>query len=105
MHNLLANLPQFLPEELTEALVSHPHVRIERIVSTGQASPAGSWYDQDDHEWIVVLAGEAQLEFAEPSEFVQLSPGDHMNIDAHRKHRVAWTSPRVATVWLAVFYR
>lgn len=57
MQNLLANLPTDLPGELTDALVEHESVRVERIVSTGHASPEGFWYDQEEHEWVVLLTG------------------------------------------------
>ena len=51
------------------------------------------------------MAGEARLDFEDPIESIHLRPGDHINIAAHRKHRVAWTSSSAATVWLAVFDR
>lgn len=59
MNNLFADLPTDLPEELVEVLTENKHVRIERIISTGHASPDDFWYDQDEHEWVVVLKGEA----------------------------------------------
>ena len=90
--------------ELTEVLAASNHVRIERIVSRGHASPPGFWYDQSEHEWVAVLAGEARLLWEGGAE-VLLSPGDHVLIPAHRKHRVEWTTPHQDTVWLAVFYR
>lgn len=104
MTNLFANLPTTLPEELIEVLAENHHVRIERIVSTGHRSPESFWYDQDEHEWVVVLKGEAKLLF-EDGESVEMTPGDHVLIPAHRKHRVEWTTPDEPTVWLAVFYR
>lgn len=104
MKNLFADLPDSLPEELTEVLAEHQHIRIERIVSTGHASPEGFWYDQDEHEWVVVLKGEAKLVF-DDGKAVQMTPGDHVLIPTHRKHRVEWTTPDEPTVWLAVFYR
>ena len=102
--NLFDNLPSATPEELTEVLAANTNVRIERIVSTGHSSPEGFWYDQAEHEWVVVLKGEAKLMF-ENSDTVHLAPGDHVLIPAHRKHRVEWTTPEEPTVWLAVFYR
>ena len=51
MNNLFADLPTDLPEELVEVLTENKHVRIERIISTGHASPDDFWYDQDEHEW------------------------------------------------------
>ena len=103
MKNLFADLPTSLHEELVTILAENPNVRIERIVSTGHISPEGFWYDQDEHEWVVVLKGEASLTF-ENGESAQMKPGDCFLIPAHRKHRVEWTTPDEPTVWLAVFY-
>jgi cupin 2 domain-containing protein len=100
--NLLANLPQHLPEELTTVLQRGENVRIERIISTGHCSPDGFWYDQPENEWVIVLQGAAQLELED--RVVELRAGDAINIPAHTKHRVKWTSPDEPTVWLAVFY-
>jgi cupin 2 domain-containing protein len=104
MNNLLANLPDSLPAELTEVLAENQHVRIERIISTGQSSPDGFWYDQDEYEWVAVLAGESRLEF-EDGETLSMKPGDHVLIPARRRHRVQWTTEDQPTVWLAVFFR
>ena len=101
--NLLSNLPATRPEELTTVLQEGNGVRIERIVSTGHRSPDGLWYDQPDNEWAMVLQGAAKLTFED--QVVELLPGDYVNIPAHQKHRVEWTSPDEPTVWLAVFYR
>jgi len=103
--NLFANLPQSLPEELVDVLTAKGQVRIERIVSTGQQSPPDFWYDQEEHEWVALLKGSAMLEFADDSESVELRPGDYLLIPAHRKHRVAMTSPDEPTVWLAIFFK
>ena len=88
-------------EQFTE-LLSAAQVRIERIVSHGQASPPGFWYDQDWHEWVVVLEGEAGLRFETESAPRVLRRGDYLAIPAHARHRVEWTDPARATVWLAV---
>lgn len=98
--NLFANLPDQLPQELFTVLLAGKHVRIERIVSQGHASPAGYWYDQDQHEWVLLLKGAARLRFED--ETIELQPGDFVNIAAHRKHRVEWTTPDEPTIWLAV---
>ena len=105
MKNLFAEIPDRLPEELTDVLVQSSSVRIERIVSGGHSSPPDFWYDQDEHEWVVVLKGEAQLVLESQSEPVELKPGDAINIPAHCRHRVERTTPDEPTVWLAVFYR
>jgi cupin 2 domain-containing protein len=98
--NLFAGLPARLPDELFTTLLEAGAVRIERIVSHGHASPDGFWYDQDRAEWVVVLRGAARLRFE--SEIVEVRPGDFVNIPAHVKHRVEWTTPDEPTVWLAV---
>ena len=103
--NLLHDLPDALAGEVTETLAEAAAVRIERIVSHGQASPAGFWYDQDEAEWVLVLSGAARLRFDDEPEARRLGPGDHVEIAAHRLHRVEWTDPSQPTVWLAVFYR
>ncbi len=92
-------------EELLTTLAERPGVRVERIVSTGQASPPGFWYDQEWGEWVVLLSGAARLRLAEEAEARQLAPGDWVDIPAHCRHRVEWTDPDQPTVWLAVHYR
>lgn len=102
--NLLAAIPASLPTEVVTELLRSESVRIERILSRGHTSPELGWYDQDEHEWVLVVQGAAILGFDDGSE-VRLGPGDHLNIPAHRRHRVGWTDPGQVTVWLAVFYR
>nr|WP_090364858.1 cupin domain-containing protein [Ferrimonas sediminum] len=103
MQNLLTNLPQNLTNELFETLVDAKSVKIERILSKGQQTPAGKWYDQDQHEWVLVVAGGAKIVFEDGSRVV-MGPGDHLLLEAHRKHRVSWTDPDQTTVWLAVHW-
>lgn len=100
--NLFADSPQRLPEEMVTTLLEAADVRIERIVSQGHASPEGFRYDQDQHEWVVVLKGAAKLQFEDG--MVEMKPGDFINIPAHKKHRVEWTTPDEPTVWLVVHY-
>ena len=100
--NLLADLPANLPDELFTILLEAANVRIERILSLGHSSPEGFWFDQDQHEWVVLLKGAAKLEFEDG--IVQMRPGDIVNIPAHKKHRVEWTTPDEPTVWLAVHH-
>ncbi len=100
--NLFADLSTNLPDELITTLLEAANVRIERIVSHGHALPAGFWFDQDQHEWVVVLKGAARLRFEDGT--VEMKPGDFVNIPAHEKHRVEWTTPDEPTVWLTVHY-
>lgn len=101
--NLLRELPDGPAGEIVERLAGSRTVRIERIVSHGQASPEDFWYDQDEAEFVLVLAGAARLEFAN-GEVLALGPGDFVDIAPHRRHRVEWTDPDRRTVWLVVFY-
>jgi cupin 2 domain-containing protein len=102
--NLLAPLPDARGAEIVDKLLSRPGVRIERIVSLGQASPLGFWYDQREAEWVLLLSGAARLRFADEAEARLLAPGDWLDIAPHRRHRIDWTDPAMPTVWLAVFY-
>ena len=103
--NLLSPPPDTDTAERVDVLLTTPGLLIERIVSWGQASPPGFWYDQAEAEWVTVLTGSARLRFADETEARVLAPGDWLDIAPHRRHRVEWTDPTVATVWLAVFYR
>ena len=84
-------------------LVSGDGVRLERIVSYGQASPEGFWYDQNEAELVMLLAGRARLTIAGETEDHVMGPGDAMYLEAHCRHRVAWTDTSQLTVWLALF--
>jgi len=100
--NLFADIPHDLPEEFFTTLLQTPGIRIERIVSHGHHSPDGFWYDQPNREWVLVLQGAAKVEFEDGA--VEMGPGDYLDIPAHKKHRVAWTTPDEPTIWLAVHY-
>ncbi|MBB5213095.1 cupin domain-containing protein [Microbulbifer hydrolyticus] len=110
---MFAALPDALSGEVFEELVHAGSVRIERIVSRGQQTPEGDWYDQQEHEWVIVLQGAARviLETAAGDSDessvneVALEAGDYLNIPAGCRHRVSWTAPDQVTIWLAVFYR
>ncbi len=78
-------------------------MRIERIVSSGQASAAGAWYDQASPEWVLLLQGRAGLRFEGDPEIKTLMPGDYVHIPAHVRHRVEWTEPTGVTIWLAIY--
>ena len=103
--DLLSAIPAELPQELVEELLHRGWLRIERIVSCGHSSPEGFWYDQDEHEWVLLVSGAARLRFEEGGRQVALRPGQYLDIPAHLRHRVEWTAPEQHTVWLAVFYR
>ena len=91
--------------ELVTRLLERPGLQIERIVSTGQASPPGFWYDEPDGEWVLLLSGEARLLIEREAQPRFLKAGDWLNLPPHCRHRVEWTAPDQQTVWLAVRYR
>lgn len=100
--NIFSDLPVELPEEVFETLVELGNVRIERIISNGQSTPAGEWIDQDWDEWVLLLTGSARLHFKGESEPRMMKKGDHILIPAHCRHRVEWTDPKQFDLWLAV---
>ncbi|MCF7816985.1 MAG: cupin domain-containing protein [Kiritimatiellales bacterium] len=102
VESLFNNIFVDLPAELVSVLAENKNVRIERIVSDGHASPEGFWYDQKQNEWVMLVSGSAVLAFENGQ--VELKPGDHLVIPAHRRHRVESTSKTEKTIWLAVFY-
>jgi cupin 2 domain-containing protein len=104
--NLFENIPGELPEELIAVLAENENIRIERIVSDGQASPEGFWYDQEQNEWVLLISGSAVLTIEKDagSEQCELGPGDHLLIPARHRHRVESTSQTEKTIWLAVFF-
>jgi cupin 2 domain-containing protein len=104
LENLFAAVPQQLVEEQIIALIERPGLCIERIVSAGQSSPPGFWYDQEWDEWVVLLAGRAAMAFAGEAEPRVLAPGSYLHIPAHLRHRVEWTSGAPPAVWLAVHW-
>jgi cupin 2 domain-containing protein len=101
--NLLSSQPSAFDAEVSETVVTAQGIRMERIVSLGQASPEGFWYDQKEAEWVMVLTGGARLTIAGESEDRDLGPGDAMYLPVGCRHRVAWTDPTRPTIWLALF--
>jgi len=101
--NIFEGLPDKLDSELFDTLAKKGDLKIERIVSKGHVSPESGWYDQAQDEWVIVLQGEATISF-ETDVDVHLGIGDHINIPAHTKHKVSWTTPKIETIWLAVHY-
>lgn len=101
--NIFTNIPAPLKEELFEEILSSKNLKIERIVSYGHTTKENEWYNQDSHEWVILLQGKAVISF-EDEDDITLKPGDYLNIPAHKKHRVSWTQDSSETIWLAVHY-
>ena len=102
-NNVFSNIPTNIMQEVFEDLLNKDNIRIERIISQGQVSPESGWYDQEEHEWVLVLEGAGKVLFEDGNE-VSLEKGDYINILKHTKHKVSWTDPKQVTIWLAVFY-
>jgi predicted metal-dependent hydrolase len=103
-HNLLLDPAACSRNEFLETLVVAAGVRLERIVSLGQATAAGEWLKQDTNEWVLLVSGSAKLVFADPLSDITLDPGDHIMIPEGCRHRVEWTDPAQKTVWLALHF-
>lgn len=91
-----------LSGELVETLFDRRGLRIERIVSTGQATPDGAWYDQGADEWVLLVAGSARLHIEGEARERELAAGDWLLLPAHCRHRVTWTQSDPPTIWLAI---
>jgi cupin 2 domain-containing protein len=103
--NLFADISAVATEEEAfNEIFARPGLRIERIISQGQASPPEFWYDQAWNEWVIVLKGSATLQFEDEPATRALGPGDYVFIPARKRHRVEWTEPQLPTVWLAVHF-
>ena len=102
--NIFTGLPSAEADEIFETIAASADVRIERIVSHGQATPAGEWFEQEQDEWVMLLSGSAGILFEGDSEARRLVSGDHLLIPAGCRHRVAWTATDCDTIWLAVHF-
>jgi len=102
VNNIFGDIPNNVPSEIFEILLSKSGIKIERIISQGQCSSKDDWYDQTQDEWVILLEGQAELQFEHNLAIVVLNPGDYVLIPAHTKHRVHWTDPEIKTIWLAI---
>lgn len=103
--NNIFELPENLPnQELFETIISSQNILIERIISTGQITPQGEWFDQEKDEWVILLQGEAILSYFDGS-IITLKSGDYLFIPAHQKHRVDYTSTKPFCLWLAIHFK
>jgi cupin 2 domain-containing protein len=102
--NIFSAIPQGTDKETLDIILDSGNLRIERIISGGHSTPPGQWYDQEQDEWVILLAGSAAVMFEGSSEAISLKPGDYVTIPAHRRHRVERTDEVEETIWLAVHY-
>lgn len=102
--NIYKGLATDPKKEVIENILQSENMRVERIISSGQVSPAGQWYDQATAEWVILLQGKAKLLFEDGQE-VNLEEGDYLHIPAHKKHRVTYTQENPPCIWLAVHWK
>jgi cupin 2 domain-containing protein len=99
MQNLFSPNPNALLKEQFDTLLKTQTLSIEKITSNGQTS--SQWYDQDRHEWVVIIEGEGSLLFEDGRE-IHLKKGEHLYIPKHTKHKVIYSAS--PTIWLAVHF-
>jgi cupin 2 domain-containing protein len=103
--NIFRDLPQAgSAAERLDLLAGGPSCRIERIVSTGQITPDGAWYDQERPEWVLLVAGVARLRIEGEAADRELAAGDWLLLPAHCRHRVTFTQASPPCIWLAVHF-
>ncbi|MBU0991373.1 MAG: cupin domain-containing protein [Proteobacteria bacterium] len=102
--NIFTGIPKEIDKELFQEVLKSDHLKIERIVSNGQCSPQGFWYDQKQNEWVLVLQGSAGMLFDNQDDIIVLKAGDYLFIPSGNKHRVEWTDSNINTIWLAIFF-
>lgn len=105
MKDNIFTIPESLPKEfeLFQPVISNENIQIERIISSGQITPAGQWLEDDRNEWVVLLQGESEINLEDGTN-VTLNSGDHIFIEKNKKHRVVRTSENPLCIWLAVYY-
>ncbi len=88
-------------QEVFEDLVKTDDFLVERIYTAKAFKQPGKWYYQEKDEWVLLLQGNAVLEFEEEKN-VRLDKGDYIFIQAHKKHRIRQSSEKSNCIWLAI---
>ncbi len=98
----LFQIPEKLPQrEVFETLVPDKGILVERIISNGQGSEEGFWYEQERDELVFLLQGRAKLAW-DNGKNLEMNRGDWVLIPARERHRVEWTSSAPPCIWLAI---
>jgi len=103
-NNIYSHIPNSKRKEVFQALLHNKNVKIERIISCGQATKKDKWLKTRHVEWVILLKGAAKLKFRKNNRLFNLKSGDYILIPANTPHRVEWTHPRTKTIWLAVHF-
>ena len=99
--NLFSINKKPMEDEFFENIIENDNFQLERIISYGQTTPKGKWYDQDKNEWVSLLQGKATIVFYKGKK-IDLLAGDYITIAAHHKHRVEYTSNDA--IWLTIHF-
>ncbi len=89
--------------EVFETIASSANstLKVERILSRGDVSEDGFWYEQDKDEFVMLVSGCARIQTGDSE--IELKDGDCLLIPKMFRHRVSYTSSNPPCVWLAVF--
>lgn len=99
--NFFENLPDARNQEIFETIIASKNVVIERITTYGQTTEQDKWYEQEQDEWVILIAGSAEIMFYD-GKIVKMQKGDYIFIPSRLKHRVEKTSLDELTLWLAI---
>ncbi len=102
--NIFYDLPKAKEKEVFQPLFKDKKLKVERIISMGQATKEGKWLRQKRNEWVVLLQGKAVLSFLGKDEVLKLKSGDYVFIPKNLRHRVEWSDPKEKSLWLAVHF-
>ena len=96
--NVFEIADKFSSQEIFEELYLNKDIRIEKIISYGQTTPADIPYIQAHDEWVLILEGSAKLKLE--GEEISLQKGESLLIPANTEHWVTYTHN--PTIWLAI---
>jgi cupin 2 domain-containing protein len=102
--NIFKTNPEKPNEEIFEIILNNKNLKLERIITNGQTTPPGEWYNQENDEWVVLIQGSALILF-ENEKFIILNKGDHILIPKNCKHRVQWVDSNQECIWLALHFK
>jgi len=105
LKNIFSHTQTSFTDESFQTLLENKNLKLERIISKGHCSKVDEWYDQASDEWVILLQGNARLQFAKDRSIITLTAGNYLFIPAHEKHRVDWTDPLIESIWLALHTR
>ena len=76
--------------------------RLELIVSCAFKNEDEFWFDQKEHEWLLLIRGEANLSIETLENRIDLKVGDHLYLSPHKLHRINRTDGFPGTIWLTL---